>query len=277
MDGVIASRMVGIRAVVHGEHGWGMEDPKGRRRKRIWIRRVLSAWIREYTCVSRDIKTWLERSVRVRKPVTRICNAIDTTRYSDEGDSARVRAELGLDPSTFIVGAVGRLDPIKNYGVLLSAFSRFVREQPSSCLLVVGDGPERGRLTQQLPPAVRLLGDRPDVADLLRAFDVFVLPSLNEGISNTILEAMACGVPVIATEVGGNPELVADNVSGLLIPVHDGEAILRALRTYHAHPELRRSHGRAGRRIAETRFSVPSMIQAYEEVWRRVGTAGGRA
>jgi sugar transferase (PEP-CTERM/EpsH1 system associated) len=270
MDGILAARLAGIRNVVHGEHGWGVEDTYGRNRRRVMVRRALSHWVREYTCVSRQMIRWLRDEIRIVKPVTQIYNGVDTEAYRPDVDGARVRVDLGIAQDAFVVGVVGRLDPIKNHAVLFEAFAGVRESVPDAVLLVIGDGPESERLSRAAGTGVRLLGNRNDLPQLLGALDVFVLPSLNEGISNTILEAMAAALPVVATGVGGTPELIGDGSTGTLVPAGDAEAIRTALQRYHASRERRREHGEAARRKVVAEFSIDRMTGAYETVWRRV-------
>jgi glycosyltransferase involved in cell wall biosynthesis len=165
---------------------------------------------------------------------------------------------------------VGRLDPIKDHLSLFSAFETLRKRKADVCLLVVGDGPERRRLESAAGEGIVFLGNRLDVPEILRSLDVFVLPSLNEGISNTILEAMASGVAVVATRVGGNPELVEDDKTGTLVPAGDREAMASALSKYLNDPGLRRFHGEAGRARVCNHFSISKMVDGYEAVYRRV-------
>jgi glycosyltransferase involved in cell wall biosynthesis len=123
---------------------------------------------------------------------------------------------------------------------------------------------------------VHFLGSRSDIPDLLRGLDLFVLPSINEGISNTILEAMACGVPVVASRVGGNPELVRDGIDGTLFPAGDAAALAACLEMYLGNDEMCRERGRNGRERVLAGFSVAKMVAQYEAVWRRVARAGGK-
>ena len=269
IDGVFAARLGGLRNVVHGEHGWGMDDPDGLNPRRLRVRRFAQRWVREYTCVSRAMTGWLRHQVGIRRPVTQIYNGIDPERYRPGPEGQGVRRELGLTPDAFLVGVVGRLDPIKDHSTLLRAFSR-LGAAPDARLLVVGDGPGRARLESEAGEGVIFLGDRREVPELLRALDVFVLPSRNEGISNTILEAMATGLPVVATRVGGNPELVEDGLTGVLVPPGDAAALAAALEGYRARPEAGRAHGEAARARVLERFAVERMIASYEAVWARV-------
>jgi glycosyltransferase involved in cell wall biosynthesis len=142
-------------------------------------------------------------------------------------------------------------------------------------LVLVGDGPSRELVSQEIErqrvgAQTELLGVRNDVAELLRCMDVFVLPSLAEGISNTILEAMASGIPVVATKVGGNVDLVLDGYTGALVAVDDPDAMASALARYAAQPALRRRHGEAGRARAEREFSLESMVAGYMALYDRL-------
>jgi glycosyltransferase involved in cell wall biosynthesis len=223
------------------------------------------------TCVSRDIQTWLERDVRVRCPVVQIYNGVDTEVFRPGTTGAEVRRELGCPPDAPLVGCVGRLDPIKDHETLLRAFDELRRRFPAAQLVCVGDGAERARLTRLAGPGVHLLGTRTDTPRLLQAMDVFALASRNEGISNTILEAMATGLPVVASRVGGNPELVVDGGTGRLFQAGDVDALAAALAEYLGDPALRAAHGEAGRDRCLERFSVDAMVRAYEDVWRACG------
>jgi sugar transferase (PEP-CTERM/EpsH1 system associated) len=275
IDGILAARLAGLPGVVHGEHGWGMDDPEGASPRRLRVRRFAQRWVREYTCVSQAMVRWLHEDVGVRRPVTQIYNGIDAARYRPGPEGAALRRELGIAPKAFVSGVVGRLDPIKDHVTLFRAFSRVRAADPEARLLVAGDGPERARLESEAGEGVVFLGDRRDVPELLRALDVFVLPSRNEGISNTILEAMATGLPVVASRVGGNPELVEDGATGALVPPGDARALAAALERYRAQPEAGQAHGEAGRARVLERFAVNRMVASYEAVWTRVGASVG--
>jgi glycosyltransferase involved in cell wall biosynthesis len=171
---------------------------------------------------------------------------------------------------------VGRLDPIKDQITLLRAFNSLVKQSPRAGdglrLVIVGGGDMQHELAQsvsdmRLNSLVTFAGASDDVASQLRTFDVFVLPSLNEGISNTILEAMATGLPVIATSVGGNPELVQQDVTGFLISAGDSEALARKLRYYLENPDVRREHGTAARNRVVNNFSMDSMVDHYVDLY----------
>jgi glycosyltransferase involved in cell wall biosynthesis len=205
--------------------------------------------------------------------VTQVYNGIDTETYAP-GSAMALRKALDLPAGAPVVGTVGRLDPIKDHRTLLEAFDAVRRRRPRARLLVVGDGAERRLLESAAGEGVRFLGTRPDVPELLRVMDVFVLPSINEGISNTLLEAMASGLPVIATRAGGNPELVDHQRTGLLTPVGDARALAEAIGRYLSDGELRAAHGREARKEAVQRFGGEGMVKAYERVYRRVALCG---
>jgi sugar transferase (PEP-CTERM/EpsH1 system associated) len=272
IDGIFAARLAGIRTIVHGEHGWGMDDPYGKNPKRRWIRRIADLGVCEYTCVSKQMKDWLENDIKVRSPVTQIYNGIDTNKFrpAEKGEKGSLRRKLNLPEDTPIIGVVARLDPIKNHRSLFRAFETVRTVLPEACLLVVGDGPERKSLESQAGDGVIFLGNRSDVPEILRALDLFVLPSLNEGISNTILEAMATGTPVVATRVGGNPELVEDECTGILVKPGDFQSMASAILRYLEHADLRARHSEAGRQSVLKRFSIEAMVRSYEAIYRRL-------
>lgn len=268
-DGIIAARIAGIRSVVHSEHGFGPENPDGGNARRIWIHRMLSFGVKEYIALSKALKLWLSENVIVRKPVTRICNGVDVRQFSP-GNGLQVRKALGLPQAVFVIGIVASLNTIKDHRTLIQAFKLVQSQETDSVLLVVGEGPERKKLEQLSGPGIRFIGNREDVTELMKAFDVFVLSSINEGISNTILEAMATGLPVVASRVGGNPELVIDNVTGRLFTAGDSAELAAKILGYASSADLRTAHGLQGRKNAVKLFSVQSMVEQYETIWRRV-------
>ncbi len=270
MDGIIAARLAGCRKVVHGEHGWGMDDPYGLDRKRVNVRKFLSRWVCEYTCVSKRIEEWLQAVICSRRRVNQIYNGVDPAKYRLCENGKRIRLEIGIPANAFIVGVVGRLDPIKDHPTLFKAIADVLESTPETRLVVIGDGSERHALEAIAPEGTIFLGNRSDVPEILGALDVFVLPSLNEGISNTILEAMAAGLPVVATRVGGNAELVMHGYTGALVEPKDDRALGEAILSYLRAPSLRELHGAAGRKRVLESFSVGTMVSAYESVYRRV-------
>lgn len=278
----LESQMVGaaarIRARVHGEHGRDVYDLHGKSRKYNLLRRVMQALVGHYIAVSRDLADWLVETVGVpRRKVTQIYNGVDSVKFHPQSGA---RAAIG--PSGFagdgaiVIGSVGRLARVKDYPTLLRAFHRLLAMHPASGaplrLVLVGDGPTRAACehlveTLGLRAQVWLAGDRDDVPELMRGMDLFVLPSLGEGISNTILEAMASGLPVIATAVGGNPELVLPGQTGTLVPPADAEQMAQALLDFANDPARMRQAGKLARAEVEKRFSMEAMVEGYLRVY----------
>jgi glycosyltransferase involved in cell wall biosynthesis len=185
------------------------------------------------------------------------------------------RALLGLPDHAFVVGTVARLDPVKDLGASIEAVARARASVPGVVLAIVGEGGERGRLEATaaqlgVSDRVRFLGRRDDARRLLPALDVYVNSSISEGISLTILEAMAASVPVVATRVGGTPEIVTDGQSGLLVPARRPSALSAALQRFASEPDLRRQLGAEGRATVEQRFTIDGMVDRYAEVYEKL-------
>jgi sugar transferase (PEP-CTERM/EpsH1 system associated) len=279
-DAVLGARVAGVPVVVHGEHGREIGDPHGVNRRRNRIRRVLSPLVRRFVAVSDDLRTWLIETVRVpARKVTTIRNGVDVERFGRH-DRAAARRALGLDDHWVVTGTVGRLDPIKGQRGLIQAFATVAARCREARLVVAGDGPCRGELEGTvaalgLGDRVQLLGARRDVPVVLAALDVFVLPSIGEGMSNTVLEAMASGLPVVATRVGGNPELVEPGVNGCLVPAGDERALAEAIAMYGDDAHLRTLHGKASRDRAAGRFELGRMCSSYENLYAECLTRRG--
>ena len=267
--------MAGVPHRAHGEHGWDASDPQGQDQGHLRIRRACRPVIGRYVPMSQDLARWLECYVGVApKLIHQIYSGVDTGRFSPASFSALPRDDRG--EGSLVIGTVGRLDPVKNQGALLRAFSSVVRRNPapnrSLRLTIVGDGPLRGELENLardlgLTGCVRFAGASDDIPAELRAMDVFVLSSLNEGISNTILEAMATGLPVVASRVGGNPELVLDGTTGCLYDPTSSDALETVLSGYVTDPSRRRSHGSAARSRVMQKFSLEAMVQHYLDLY----------
>jgi glycosyltransferase involved in cell wall biosynthesis len=195
-------------------------------------------------------------------------NGVDPGPPAGEGARKEARRQLGIGEDRFAVGTVGRLDPVKDLSTLIEGFTILEREAPGAVLLVVGEGPERTHLEElvrarDLCDSVVFSGHRTDVRDLLPALDLYVNSSLTEGVSLTIIEAMAASLPVVATRVGGNPEVVLDGLTGVLVPARDAGALARAIRSLAENEERRRAWGAAARRVVEERFSFNRMLDLY--------------
>lgn len=274
LECVPAALFAGVRCRVHGEHGWDVYDLYGKKSRYRLLRRALSPFITGFVAVSRHLERWLVDTIGIPvRKVRKIYNGVDTDVFLPAVPGRGGLLPKGFaEPDCIVIGSVGRLQAVKDQMSLVKAFLRLRDEAPAlsrRCrLILIGAGPcedeirktvsERGLREQVWMP-----GSRDDVAELMREFDLFVLPSLNEGTSNTILEAMATGLPVVATDVGGNGELVGHDINGYLVPAADADAMAGAIRRYVRHAELRRRHGEAGRASALASFSIHRMVSEY--------------
>jgi sugar transferase (PEP-CTERM/EpsH1 system associated) len=274
LDALLPARLAGVPHCVHGEHGWDVHDLDGLSVKEQVLRRLHAPLVERYVTVSRSLRDYLVERVGIRpERITTICNGVDTGKFmpAPRKPADVLPAQLAGE-GLVIIGTVGRLQPVKDQRLLLHAFGELVRQSPALAttarLLVVGNGPLRDTLTQLaqslgIAHLTAFTGDRTDVAQLLQCMDVFVLPSLAEGISNTLLEAMATGLPVVATRVGGNVELVRDGENGALFESGDVASLTRLLAGYVTDGGMRRRHGERSRRLALDSFSLEAMIEAY--------------
>lgn len=273
LEAQFVAAAAGIRATVHGEHGRDVFDLHGRNWKYNLLRRAARPLVSNYIAVSRDLENWLCEAIGVPPDkIHQIYNGVDSVKFHPR---VGPRPEFA-HPDSIVFGSVGRMVEVKDYPALVRAFIQLMREQPERSerarLVIVGEGAARQTCLDMLQGAglahlAWLPGARDDIPDIMRAIDVFVLPSRNEGISNTILEAFASGLPVVATAVGGNVELVEDGVTGRLVPSGDMAALVQALLFYLDAPARIAEHGAAARRQAEQRYSIPVMADAYATVY----------
>lgn len=276
IEGLVAARLARVPRVVHGEHGTLQLRPYQR-----WIQRA--AWGRADRVLSVSTLLAERMSRETGYPAGRIHtirNGVDLSRFG-RTDRAGARDELGLAADAIVIGTAGRLVPVKDHRTLLEAIASLRRAERRVALLIAGDGPLREPLQAAaaalgIGDQVRLLGHRPQIERVLAALDVFVLSSVSEGLSNTILEAMASSLPVVATNVGGAAELVVDGATGLLVPSRAPQALADALARLLDAPPLRRTMGQAARRRAESEFALPSVIRKYEQLYLDVGGSGMR-
>jgi len=204
-----------------------------------------------------------------------IRNGIDLTRVVPSVGRMVMRAQLGLSPDSFVVGTVGRLMPIKGLEYLIEAFRQFRHQHDphKSELVIVGDGPLKAsfmRCAEEYGVAhdVRLLGSRTDIYDVMNVFDVFALPSLHEGVPMVLLEAMALGIPIVASCVGGIPEILEDEKEALLAPAKDSTALARRIGEYAESPELRARLSRAARARVEREFAIAASAASMRGMYR---------
>jgi len=273
LEAQFVAAAAGIRATVHGEHGRDVFDLYGQNWKYNLLRRAAKPFVSNYIAVSQDLETWLRLAIRVPpRKLHHIYNGVDSEKFHPREGARPAFAH----PDSIVFGSVGRMVAVKDYPTLTRAFIQLVRQQPERAararLVIVGEGPAR-KICLDLLQAAGLAhlawmpGVRDDIADIMQVLDVFVLPSKNEGISNTILEALASGLPVIATAVGGNLELVEEGVNGMLVQPGDVGGMAQALLAYLDAPARIAEHGAHARQHAVQRFSIPVMAEAYSLVY----------
>ncbi|MES2740002.1 MAG: TIGR03088 family PEP-CTERM/XrtA system glycosyltransferase [Pseudomonadota bacterium] len=278
MEGQLLAAAAGVKLRVHGEHGRELADLRGESRKYRLLRRVLAPLIGHFIAVSADLERWLVERIGVAPArVSHIDNGVDSLQFHPRlGPAAGVGPPGFMCQDAFVIGAVGRMVGIKDYASLVRAFLLLLAAQHGSGarlrLLIVGDGPCRAQCLTLLERAgvaelAWLPGSRDDIACLMRSMDVFVQPSLAEGSSNTILEAMASGLPVVATRVGGNPDLVRAGAGGTLVPPAAPELLAEAIGHYYRMPGLAARHGRCGRAQVLARHGLASMAASYLAVY----------
>jgi len=279
IDAAPIARLAGVRRVVHAERGRDAADPRGESRKYRLLRRWLLPFVDRYLAVSSDLQNWLIEKVGI--PASRVVcipNGIDIAAFAAATSNRGTRPLLGAlaPPGTILIGTVGRLDTVKDHAGLLAAFrclcEALPQERERLRLVIVGDGAQRAALETQvahenLSAQVCLVGNRTDVAELLAEFDIFVLSSVAEGMPGVVLEAMASGLPVVATDVGGVREVVVAGVTGTLVAASDPQALAGALANYVLDEGLRTQQGMAGRKCVMTRFRLQTMLDAYTALY----------
>jgi sugar transferase (PEP-CTERM/EpsH1 system associated) len=277
----VPALLAGVPVRIHGEHGRDVGDLDGSNKRHQWLRRAYRPFVHHYVALSRDLGSYLQDKVGVpAQHITQLYNGVDTGRFTPARGGRQALAGCPFtDESSWVVGTVGRMQAVKAQTVLARAFVRALELQPALRqrlrLVMVGEGPLRAPAQAILDAAgigglAWLPGDREDVPDVMRALDAFVLPSLAEGISNTILEAMSSGLPVLATEVGGNADLVQAGATGELLAAGDVDALAHALLRMAADPQRACAMGRAGRAVVEQKFGLSAMVHSYQHLYDRL-------
>ena len=283
IEAVLAARLAGVPVAVHSEHGYEIETLDGMPRRRRLACRGVYAMVDAVLTVTHDLQRYhAQQAWMALEKIRVIYNGVDLQGFSPRPELREpLRARLGLPQKSFVVGTVGRMVPIKDCTTLLRAAEILVRRGVEVRLLFAGGGPELAsyqRYVEQsaeLSGRVLFLGLSDNVADLLNAMDVFVLTSLREGMSNTLLEAMASGLPVVATRVGGNVELLEDGRTGWVFAPGDYKDLAERLHCLAQRKELRCQFGAAARQHAIERFSMERMLRAYRDLYLELADRRG--
>ena len=273
----IPAWLAGVPGRIHGEHGRDSVDPDGLVKKYQWLRKFCSPVVQRFVALSKDLEDYLIHRVKIpTAKVTRICNGVDTKKFQPDHGKGGAKSHPFAD-TDLIIGYVGRMNAVKDPLNLARAFVLLHQQGPDRPvrLVMLGDGPERKRVLDYLAQhdcseLAWLPGQTESVAEQMRSFDVYVLPSLAEGISNTLLETMATGLPAVVTRVGGNEELALDKETALLVERDDSVALANALNAYLTDPEIRKRHGSAARRRVEESFSLQRMVEQYSVMYQQL-------
>ena len=274
----LAAWLAGVPARLHGEHGWDVGDLHGENTHLLRVRRLFKRFVHHQIALSERTRRYLVEAVGVDpRRVSALCNGVDCARFRPAAEAdAGLPADWPFAAGDFVVGTVGRLAAVKNQQLLIEAFALLHARDPAFAararLLIAGDGPDAAMLAalahrRGIDGRTWFAGERADVPALLRRLDLFVLPSLAEGISNSILEAMASGRPVLATDVGGNAELVVPGTTGVLVPAPDARAMADAIGAYFHDPGRLAAHSAAARARAVTDFSLERMTGNYHRTY----------
>ncbi len=264
-----AAKLAGVPALVHAEHG---RLPLKERYSLRTVRTLMTRHADHVIAVSEELKALLIEHEHVPKErVSVITNGIDLANFYRCFDRAAFRAECGLTSDEFVIGTVGSLTPQKNHKLLIDAIARV----PGVKLFIAGTGPLAQELEDRiaaldLKGRVFCVGQRADVPRFLSCLDLFVLPSLTEGTSLALLEAMASRLPVVATDVGGNHRVVDDRHTGFLVPSNDLNAMVTRLQWCARHREGLHQMGLNGLKRVESAFNFENTLQAYTDIFERV-------
>lgn len=275
IEAVVAARLAHIPIAIHSEHGYELDMMKGLPARQRLFRRAVYSMADAVFTVTEELRHFHAAQASIAAEKLRVLrNGVDTVRFAPRPESRKAaRQKLGLAPDSLVIGSVGRMVPIKDYPTLLAASAKTAAAHPNIRVLLAGSGPELHLLKQQaastpeLAGRVLFVGAADNIPELLNAMDIFVLPSILEGMSNTILEAMASGLPILATRVGGNPELVVDTSCGWLFHPGDVAGLAARLTQLAENPALRCQFGCEARKRVEARFSLREMIRNYRSLY----------
>ncbi|MBE9534800.1 MAG: glycosyltransferase family 4 protein, partial [Proteobacteria bacterium] len=277
--GRLSAWLARVPTIIHTPHGHVFYGHFGRSLSRIFLQmeRLLGKITHHHIALTpEECNDYL--SLRVAQPnnTSVIHSGIDLQRFS-KGAKQRTekRRELGFSPHSLVVGYVGWLIPIKGVTYLVNAMAKIVEQHPKSLLVLVGKGDDKGeeeiKLKEQVERAgladkVRFLGWRPDVDEIMGCFDIFVLPSLNEGMGRVLVEAMAAGLPIVASRVGGIPDLVKHGENGLLVPPADTSALEKAISALLQDGARRKRMGKAGKKMCGP-YSAEAMVEQIDVLY----------
>jgi sugar transferase (PEP-CTERM/EpsH1 system associated) len=268
----IAGRLARAKGIIYTEHGRHVPDSK----VTIILDKIISKITDYVVPVSEDLSKYLKKVVKIEpRKIHEINNGIDTDYFSPREKGKRLLKELCIPDNTLIIGNIARLAPVKDHITLINAFALTEKHCHDMRLLIIGDGSERANLEKlinelNLSDKIALLGFRRDIKEILSLFDLFVLSSISEGTSITILEAMASGKPVIATDVGANSDIITESVSGFLVPAKNAKVMAEKIAFFYKNRSFGKGIGQKGRENVIRNFSVQEMTRKYEKLYHEL-------
>jgi sugar transferase (PEP-CTERM/EpsH1 system associated) len=279
IEAIPAARLARVSSIVHAEHGRNLAELHGEPLRRRIFRRIGYELADRVVTVSEEMRRYFATQTGfAAERIVLMKDGVDDEQFRPNDETrGRMRSRLGLDAETVLVGSVARLDPVKDFPTLFAASDRAVAAGLDLHVVLIGDGPERRALEQNaatlphLRDRVTFLGNRSDVPEWLTAFDIFVLPSRFEGISVALLEAMALGLPAIASRVGGNGEVVDEGKTGLMFEAGDAAALTDALLQLGHDRDRRHAMGAKARERVRREFSYRANADRYVELYRSLG------
>lgn len=284
LEAQLAALFSGVKFRIHGEHGWDVTDLGGQNTKFQKLRSVFRPFIHKYVALSKETKLYLIDKVGVKESrIKHICNGVDINKFEAKKCKAHFD-DFNIQNDDIVFGTVGRLADVKNQTFLVEAFDKLLNNYPECRqflkLIIVGDGVlmpvlKSYIISNQLESNVLLAGRRDDIAQCMQSMDIFVLPSLAEGISNTLLEAMATGLPIIATNVGGNCDLMPpEHFDSHLVDVNDVEQLCNAMSIYVENKSLIEEDSVKAREHCVNNFSIKHMVGKYHELYQSAEIKG---
>jgi glycosyltransferase involved in cell wall biosynthesis len=272
--GTIAAKLAGVRTLVATRRNQGYWH----NRIELALLHLLNPLASFFLVNSKAIQRYIESAERVPgEKIEVIYNGVDLEAFRRNAETVRrdLRSALGIEDTSTVVILIGNLRPVKGIDVFLECLARLGARHSGVRFLIVGEGPERARLQARiealgLRDAVRLLGNRTDVPQLLMASDIAVNSSHSEGLSNAIIEYMAAGLPVVCTDVGGSSELVGNEFNGYVVPAGDSEAMATALGRLLENREQAREFGRRGRNRAQELFDISACVGRSQQLYERL-------
>lgn len=269
----LAGKMAGVKGIVHTDHGRLIPD----RPAAIWEDRIASYMMSSFVGVSNELTKYLASTVKVRRKIlATVINGVDTLKYvpiSDEEKRKR-RVQYGLEINNNIICTVCRLDPVKNLDMLIDCVPNILNRIPDCKFVIIGDGSEEARLKKRvsklnLNSKIIFYGRVGYIDKILPVFDLYVNTSLSEGTSMTILEAMSCGLPIVAADVGGNNAMV-DGSNGILFPSDQADAFLDSVIKILGNKDMIKKMGDRSREIVQSKFSIEHVVEQYENIYRKL-------